>query len=143
MILAGIGAVRANASAQVARLAETIGCPVVVAPMAKGIVAEDHPLYAGTLDMACQPLMWKFLAASDLIVAAGFDAVELIKPWSLDVEAIHVDTTPNTDQIYPADLELVGPIGAILDALAPPSPAGARWPEADIRAHQAALRGNL
>ena len=118
MILAGIAAVRGNASASLARLAEALGCPVVVAPMAKGVLAEDHPLYAGTLDMACNAFMWKFLAGCDLIVAAGFDAVELIKPWSLEVPTIHVDSTPNTDQIYPAEVELVGPVAAILDALA-------------------------
>ena len=85
VILAGIAAVRGNASASLAKLAESLGCPVVVAPMAKGVLAEDHPLYAGTLDMACNAFMWQFLAGCDLIVAAGFDAVELIKPWSLDV----------------------------------------------------------
>ncbi len=114
----GLAAVRANASASLARLAEALGCPVVVAPMAKGVLAEDHPLYAGTLDMACNAFMWEFLAGCDLIVAAGFDAVELIKPWSLEVPTIHVDSTPNTDQIYPAEVEIVGPVAAILEALA-------------------------
>ena len=118
VILAGIAAVRGNASASLARLAEALGCPVVVAPMAKGVLAEDHPLYAGTLDMACNAFMWEFLAGCDLILAAGFDAVELIKPWSLEVPTIHVDSTPNTDQIYPAEVEIVGPVAAILDALA-------------------------
>ena len=83
VILAGIGALRAGAAAALARLAETLGCPVVVAPMAKGVLAEDHPLYAGTLDMACNDFVWQFLAGCDLLLAAGFDAVELIKPWKL------------------------------------------------------------
>ncbi len=139
VLLAGIAAVRGNASASLARLAETLGCPVVVAPMAKGVIAEDHPLYAGTLDMACNAFMWKFLAGCDLIVAAGFDAVELIKPWSVDVPTIHVDSTPNTDQIYPAEVELVGPVAAILDALADSCAGEPRWSVAEVAAHRDAL----
>lgn len=139
VILAGIAAVRAGAGASVARLAESLGCPVVAAPMAKGILAEDHPLYAGTLDMACNAFMWKFLAGCDLLICAGFDAVELIKPWSLDVPAVHIDSTPNTDQIVPAELELVGPIGAILDAVAAQCGGEPRWTEAQVRAHREAL----
>jgi acetolactate synthase-1/2/3 large subunit len=139
VILAGIAAVRGNASASLERLAGTLGCPVVVAPMAKGILPEDHPLYAGTLDMACNALMWKFLAGCDLIVAAGFDAVELIKPWSLDVPTVHVDSTPNTDQIYPAEVEIVGPVAAILDALAGACAGEPRWTGAQVAAHRDAL----
>ena len=139
-ILAGIAAVRAGASEALERLARTVGCPVVVAPMAKGILAEDHPLYAGTLDMACNAVVWEFLAGCDLLLAVGFDAVELIKPWQLMVPTVHVDATPNTDQIYPADLELVGPIATILDALADGYRGEARWSEAEIAAHRARLR---
>jgi acetolactate synthase-1/2/3 large subunit len=138
-ILAGIGAVRANASEPLARLAQSLGCPVVVAPMAKGVLAEDHPLYAGTLDMACNAFVWDFLAGCDLLLAVGFDAVELIKPWALDVPTIHIDATPNTDQVYPAELELVGPIGTILDALADGFRGEPRWRETEVRAHRDAL----
>jgi acetolactate synthase-1/2/3 large subunit len=139
VILAGIGAVRGEASASLARLAQKLGCPVVVAPMAKGVLPEDHPLYAGTLDMACNAFMWKFLAGCDLLIAAGFDAVELIKPWSLKLATIHVDATPNTDQIYPADLELVGPVAAMLDALAEGCDGAPRWTEAEVGAHRSTL----
>jgi acetolactate synthase-1/2/3 large subunit len=139
VILAGIAAVRADASGALARLAETLGCPVVVAPMAKGVLAEDHPLYAGTLDMACNAFVWQFLSGCDLLLAVGFDAVELIKPWTLKIPTIHIDATPNTDQIYPAELELVGPIGAILDALAAGCGGQARWTEREVAAHRNAL----
>ena len=139
-ILAGIAAVRGDASQALERLAQSIGCPVVVAPMAKGVLAEDHPMYASTLDMACNAFVWEFLAGCDLLLAVGFDAVELIKPWSLTVPTIHVDSTPNTDQIYPAELELVGPVAAILDALSDGFDGEPRWRESEVRAHREALR---
>ena len=140
IVLAGIAAVRAGAGAALTRLAETAGLPVVVAPMAKGIIAEDHPYYAGTLDMACNACMWNFLGSADLILAVGFDAVELIKPWSPAAAVIHIDMTPNTDQIYPAEVEIVGAIPAILDAVSDAvsnSIGGApKWKESAVKSHR-------
>lgn len=140
MILAGHSAVWSDAGAALQRLAEAIGCPVVVAPMAKGILPETHPLYAGTLDMACNGFIWEFLRGADLLLTIGFDAVELIKPWSLTAPTIHIDTVPNTDQVYGAEIEIVGDIAAILDAIADAGASGERWSHAEIAAHRARLR---
>jgi acetolactate synthase I/II/III large subunit len=140
VILAGIGAARADATAELAELAETLGAPVVTAPMAKGVLPETHPYFAGVLDMACNMVMWDLLAESDLILAVGFDPVELIKPWTLRVPVLHIDTLPNTDQIYRADLELVGAIPATLRWLADDWPGELRWTETEVADHRARLR---
>ena len=84
------------------------------------------------LDMACNQLIWDFLSGTDLILATGFDAVELIKPWTPNAPVVHIDSTPNTDQIYLSDLELVGDIGAALDHIRGNTGQGARWTEAEI-----------
>jgi len=139
-VLVGIAAQRADAHESLAKLAATIGLPVVVAPMAKGMLAEDHPYYAGTLDMACNALVWDFLKGCDLLLAVGFDAVELIKPWQLNVPTVHIDATPNTDQIYPADTELVGDIRAILDAITSAWQGETKWKESEVKKHRGALR---
>jgi acetolactate synthase-1/2/3 large subunit len=140
VILAGIAAQRANAHAALAQLAEAAGVPVVVAPMAKGVLAEDHPYYAGTLDMACNALMWEFLRSCDLLLAVGFDAVELIKPWSVSVPIVHIDAVPNTDQIYAADTELVGDIAAIVGAVAQAWKGEAQWTPAAVKRHRDTVR---
>ena len=139
VILAGIGAMRADAGRPLRALAEKAGCPVVVSPMSKGILPEDHPYFAGTIDMACPGHIWSFLAQADLILAVGFDAVELIKNWTLAVPVIHLDMTPNTDQIYPADTEFVGPIGSVLDQMAETYHGPAKWEEREVRRHREAL----
>ena len=143
-VLAGIAAQRAAGVAgprgSLAKLAGTLGLPVVVSPMAKGVIPEDHPCYAGTLDMACNALVWEFLKGCDLLLAVGFDAVELIKPWQLSVPTVHIDATPNTDQIYPADAEWVGDIGAVLEAIAAAWQGEPKWNAADIARHRGALR---
>ena len=140
VILAGIAAQRADAHEALAALAEKAGVPVVVAPMAKGVLAEDHPFYAGTLDMACNAVMWDFLKGCDFLVAAGFDAAELIKPWPLSASMVHVDAVPNTDQIYHAETELVGDIAGILGAIASSWKGEAKWRAADVKRHRDALR---
>jgi acetolactate synthase-1/2/3 large subunit len=137
VILAGIGVTRSQASDALKRFAESIGAPVVVSPMAKGIIAEDDPIYAGTLDMACNDFIWNFLRKADLILNVGFDAVELIKPWTLDISTIHIDTCPNTDQVYPAEHEIVGDIVAILEELSRSCRRSAHMP--DLSGHMAAL----
>jgi acetolactate synthase-1/2/3 large subunit len=139
-MLAGIAAQRAGAERALARCAEMLGVPVVVSPMAKGVLAEEHPYYAGTLDMACSAFVWDFLTGCDLLLAVGFDAVELIKPWPLAVPTVHIDATPNTDQIYSADAELVGDIRAILEAIAEGGLGAPKWAASEVKRHREALR---
>ncbi len=140
VVLAGIGATRAGATSSLTRFAETASIPVVVSPMSKGVFPEDHPLFAGVLDMACNQVLWDLLGSSDLIIAAGFDAVELIKPWSIDTEVLHVDALENSDQIYASDVECVGDIGAVLDWFSDEWTGQARWTEKDVETHREHLR---
>src|SRR5882724_1061156 len=139
LILVGMSAVRAGCGPALVALAEKLGCPVVVSPKAKGIFPEDHPYFAGTIDMACNKKVWSFLASADLILAVGFDAVELIKPWQLTVPVVHIDSTPNTDQVYPADVEFVGAIGTVLEAFRAAGSGNPRWSEGEVGKHRGEL----
>jgi acetolactate synthase-1/2/3 large subunit len=139
VLLAGAGAVRCGATGALAELAAHAGLPVVVGAMAKGVLAEDSPWYAGTLDMAGHQVIWQLLASADLIVTAGFDPVELITPWRLPVPVLHVDTVPNTDQVYPAAIEVVGNVATALAWFLANWDDGPRWSEAELRAHRSAL----
>lgn len=132
VLLVGMSAVRARCAPALRALAEELGIPVVVSPKAKGIFPEDHPYFAGTIDMACNKKVWSFLASSDLILAVGFDAVELIKPWELKVPVVHIDSTPNIDQVYAADVEFVGAIPTVLEAFRAAGRGTARWTEQEV-----------
>jgi acetolactate synthase I/II/III large subunit len=140
VILAGIAALRCAAGPELLRLAELAGIPVVISPMAKGTFPEDHPYFAGVLDMAGHRVVWDLLAGADLILAAGFDPVELISPWSVATPVLHLDTTPNTDQVYASGYELVGHVGAILGWIAAQWSGEPRWAETEVAAHRARLR---
>ena len=140
VILAGIAALRCAAGPELLRLAELAGFPVVVSPMAKGVFPEDHPYFAGVLDMAGHRVVWDLLAGADLILAAGFDPVELISPWSVTTPVVHLDTTPNTDQVYASAHELVGHVAALLGWIAAQWSGEPRWAEAEVAAHRTRLR---
>ncbi|MCW2931234.1 MAG: thiamine pyrophosphate-binding protein [Actinomycetia bacterium] len=140
VLLAGAGAVRGLAGPELAALASSAGIPVIVGAMAKGVIPEEHPYFAGVLDMAGHRVIGDLLASADLIITAGFDPVELITPWRLTVPVLHVDAVPNVDQIYRADHEIVGHIPSALAWLRENAGPGPRWTEAEIAAHQAALR---
>ena len=140
VVLAGAAAVRLGAGPAVAAFAERCGVPVVVSPMGKGVVSEDLPWFAGVLDMACNQVVWDLLDQADLILAVGFDPVELIKPWPLRTPVVHIDAVPNTDQVYEADVEIVGAVGASLTWLGDEADIEPRWTLSELDRHRGKLR---
>lgn len=139
VVVFGLSAQRHGSGAAIVAFAEAAGAAIVASPMAKGTVSEDHPRFAGVLDMACSDMMWTFLDEADLVVAVGFDAVELIKPWKTKAPVLHIDTVPNDDQIYAAEVECVGPIGETLEALSAEAGDSEGWSDAVLSAHRAQL----
>jgi acetolactate synthase-1/2/3 large subunit len=85
-------------------------------------------------------VVWDLLDGADLILAAGFDPVELISPWPVSTPVLHLDTVPNTDQVYPSAHELVGHVGALLGWLSARWTGEPRWAEAAVAAHRDRLR---
>ena len=140
VILAGIGALRCGAGPALVRLAERAGIPVVISPMAKGTFPEHHEYFAGTLDMTGHRVLWQFLSDADVILAAGFDPVELISPWQVTTPVLHADTTPNTDQLYFSSHELVGNVAALLDWITAQWSGEPRWSPGELLAHRDRLR---
>ena len=140
ILLVGTGAARGDAGPAVLALAAAVQMPVVVAPMAKGVVPEDNEWFAGVLDMACNKIVWDLVRSADLVLAVGFDPVELISPWRVPGAVVHIDTTPNTDQVYPSDLEIVGHIATVLDVLTRQFAGEHRWTAAEVAAFRQRLR---
>jgi len=80
------------------------------------------------------------LAGADRIGAGGCDPVELISPWCVTTPVMHLDTTPNTDQVYASAHELAGHVGAILGWITAHWSGEPRWAETEVAAHRARLR---
>src|SRR5262245_42954799 len=61
---------------------EALRVPVFVTPKAKGILAEDHPLFHGVCaGVSGDSAVVEFFGRADLLVALGFEPVESDKVW--------------------------------------------------------------
>ncbi len=67
--------------------------PVVLTPMAKGVIPEGHPCYAGVLFHALSNRLNDLYASCDLVIGLGYDQVEYnYESWLPGVPLIHFDT---------------------------------------------------
>lgn len=117
----GLGAVHAGIQDRIIALAERFGLPVLLTPMAKGMVAETHPSYAGVLFHALSDLVGQTHAEADVVVAVGYDPIEFnYESWmrdglalaSIDIVAADIDRA-----VHPVVTDVVGAIAPALDAL--------------------------
>lgn len=117
----GLGAVHARIEDRIVALAERFGLPVLLTPMAKGMVAEDHPNYAGVLFHALSDMVGKTHAEADLVVAVGYDPIEFnYESWMKDGLALaSIDVVPADidSDMHPVVAEVVGAIAPALEAL--------------------------
>jgi len=95
IVALGITSMRSGVRGQVIELLEKFRIPVVLTPMAKGMVPEDHPSYAGVLSHALGNQVGRTHQQADLVVGIGFDPVELnYEDWMPKVPLLHLDTVP-------------------------------------------------
>ncbi len=93
VIAAGLTAMRKGAGAGLRGFLETCEVPVVVTPMAKGIIPSGHPCYAGVLFHALSDRLKKLTQEADLVIGLGYDPVEYnYESWLHRVPLVHLDT---------------------------------------------------
>ena len=67
--------------------------PIVVTPMAKGLISEEHQCYAGVLFHALSDYLEDLYETTDLVIGLGYDPVEFnYETWMPDVPLIHFNT---------------------------------------------------
>ena len=81
LVLAGLGIDLQGCQAELTALAEASQAPVIVTPKAKGAIASGHALAAGTIGLTRADPVYELLEEADCLLAVGFDAVELVRPW--------------------------------------------------------------
>ena len=83
ILVAGPVVLRSGAAGNLRSLAEKLQAAVMVTSKARGVIPEDHPLYAGVISGVYAPnsLETRLIDKSDLVVAVGLDRVELLSPW--------------------------------------------------------------
>ena len=110
--------------------------PVLLTPMAKGIVSETHPCYAGVIFHAQSDLVAPVYREADLVIGIGYDSIEFnYESWMPHVPLIHIDTEPvDITTEYDVACEIVGDPAAALAYLNSLQLPGYNW---DLEAIQA------
>ncbi len=113
VLYVGGGVVRAGASAELLRLAEATGAPVVTTLMARGAFPDSHDQHLGMPGMHGTVPAVLALQEADLLVALGarFDDRVTGKPseFAPDAKIVHVDIDPaEISKIRTADVPIVG-----------------------------------
>ena len=117
IIVLGLGLEPSQPYRQIRILAESLKAPVIDTPKSKGALSAEHPLFAGTVGLTRDDPVYDLLDEADCVVAIGFDVVELVKPWDCEKPLIWIAGWSNHDPQIACDLELVGAVGEIIDAL--------------------------
>jgi acetolactate synthase-1/2/3 large subunit len=135
LIVAGGGAVTSDAGAEVARLAETLQCPIVTSLNGKRIVPGDHPLLVGVCGTYSRSSANRALAAADLVLFVGSHTSDQVTDmWTLPgpgTRVIQIDIDPaELGRNFPGAVPLAGDarttLRRLLDVVAP-VPARPSW----------------
>ncbi|MFH1602390.1 MAG: thiamine pyrophosphate-dependent enzyme, partial [Pseudomonadota bacterium] len=87
--------------------------PFMSTTMAKGMIAEDHPLSLGCIERARRQLQRSLIREADLVIGLGYDTIEAeYEAWVGDVPLLHVDIE-RAD--IDASVRLVGEVVGDLD----------------------------
>jgi acetolactate synthase-1/2/3 large subunit len=121
LVLAGHGAAREGATAELIRFAEATGIPVATTFNGKGVFPDDHPLGLGAVGFMRHDYVNFGFDAADTIVAVGYELQEF-DPQKINPEGtatiIHVHRFPaEVDRNYPVDVGLHGSIARSLELL--------------------------
>ncbi|MGD8250741.1 MAG: thiamine pyrophosphate-binding protein [Desulfobacterales bacterium] len=138
LIAAGLTAARFKLGEPLRRVAERFGAPVVLTPMAKGLIGEDHPLYAGVLFHAQSERLAPVIRQSDLVIGIGYDPVEFnYEAWLPDVALVHVDSRPaDVDDSIRLSAQCLGDLETSLRFLANGPRRSADWDPTMLADHR-------
>lgn len=134
VIVAGLEATRPPAAAAVRDLSAALGAPALVTYMAKGVVPDAHPNFAGIFTGGA--IEKTTVIAADLIILAGLDPVELIrKPWPYDAPVVDLCAHAHSPHYFEPAARVQGDLAATLAAIALQVP-GSDWRDAEIVRHR-------
>ncbi len=120
LLALGLTAARAGINDEIYDFLEKCPVPVLLTPMAKGLVHEDHSCYCGVLFHAASDRLTEVISEADLVIGLGYDPVEYnYEEWMPDVPLLHLNTV-FTDM--PAGMmvkQLIGSIEGVLAMISP------------------------
>jgi len=121
IVLAGNGLVRVGASRALREFARVTGIPVAETFMGKGLLDYQDEHFVGTVGLQSRDYALAGFEDADLVITAGWDLVEHAPShWNpnRDKRIVCIDTvSPEVDEYYITDVDLIGDMASILEWL--------------------------
>ncbi|BCH08408.1 acetolactate synthase [Mesorhizobium sp. 131-3-5] len=126
VIVAGGGAISANASSELTRLAEKLGAAVSITWNGKGAISEDHALFIGAVGQTGTTCGNSITASADVVMSVGcrftdWSASSYAKGVSFSIppgKLIHIDLDHHEiGKNYPTEVGIVADARASLEAM--------------------------
>ncbi len=149
LVIAGVDVITQGGEAGVEAFCRTFNAPLIATYKAKGIVPEDDPLALGGAGLSpiCDAELLPLVKASDCVVLAGYDPIEMRIGWRDPFEpgqrVIDITAEANTHYMHQAPLNFVGDVAASLEAIGTGLEPRATWPDGEPAAAKALLKDKL
>ena len=134
LLIAGLDAVADEAGPALRAFVEAFDVPVIQTYKAKGLLPEDHPmaLASAALSPAADAEIMPIVAAADLVILAGYDAVEMRRSWQQPWDpttkrVVAFEAVPNDHYLHQASMSFVCDVGAGLAAMGRGVEAASTW----------------
>ncbi len=150
LVLTGLGALHHDAAPAIRRLCERHAIPLITTYKAKGVLPEDHPLALGGhgLSPLSDRTILPLLAASDCVILAGYDPIEMragwIRPFDAD-NAIEIMHARVEHGMHGSAIRFIGDVAGAVRALDDGlgTPLQDVWPDGEIDAARARLAADF
>jgi acetolactate synthase-1/2/3 large subunit len=145
VLLTGLSFTRVTTPHKLLRFVESQNLPFVSTLHAKGFLPESHPNWAGVLGRARRSDVQAFLDQADLVVAVGYDPIEInYEEWIGTIPLIHLSTEPaDVGPEVTVHLNAAGDLDRAIDHMAELQPTANDWTAADFHAHRQKLERAL
>jgi acetolactate synthase-1/2/3 large subunit len=145
LVIAGLTFTRSKATQSLLRFIERQRLPYVLTLHAKGFLPEKHPNYMGVIGRARRSDMQAFVQQADLILAVGYDPIEInYEEWVGNIPVMHVSTeVADIGSEVSVLLNAGGDMDGAIEALAKLPVIPNEWTPRQWQAHRERLEQNL
>ncbi|MGH7846558.1 MAG: thiamine pyrophosphate-binding protein [Candidatus Binatia bacterium] len=145
LVVTGLTFTRSKATPQLCEFVEKQNLPFMSTLHAKGFLPENHPNWAGVLERARRSDVRAFVRKADLIIAVGYDPIEVnYEEWIGDLPVVHISTEsadvgPEVWVLFNEGGDMDRAITSVSELPKAPN----EWSMADFETHRALLAKSL
>ena len=147
ILIAGPVVLRQGAQDRLLELAEKLQVAVMATSKARGVIPEEHPLYAGVMSGVYREdtLEGDMMSRADLVLAVGLDRAELLSPWRYAHEIVAVDAmpVPEDERVGSPTAAASGPLPELLGSLTDLVSPRTTWDPEELRDYWRSALGAL